>query len=381
MERRLHAVIVIGALVLPGAVSAADPGAPAIPTLTEVLDASGLKVSGYIDASFTYLTGEGAFTNGVANRVFDTQPNSFNLQQAAITIAKQPTEGFGGLVNVIAGDDAQIIHAYDEQVGAGTNRYDLTQAYLQYATGALTVVAGKYVTSAGQETIDPTTDSNFSRSILFGYAIPFTHTGVRATYAINDMISVIGGVNNGWDDLKDTNDAKSAQIGLALTPTKSVTILAVDYAGTERVGGLVGNGPQGNRNIFDVVISWAATDKLAFVVNYDNGYQEDARTVTPNASSKAKWSGVAGYINYQIDDMWRVSIRGEYFDDQDGYRTGIEQEWKEGTITVGFQPSGNLDIRAEVRGDESNKSSFIQTNNGKTGKDQSSYELEAIYKF
>jgi len=40
-------------------------------------------------------------------------------------------------------------------------------------------MAGKFVTLAGSEVIWSPSNSNFSRSILFG-AIPFTHTGVRA---------------------------------------------------------------------------------------------------------------------------------------------------------------------------------------------------------
>ena len=48
----------------------------------------------------------------------------------------------------------------------------MTQAYVQYATGSWTFIGGKFVTLAGAETINPTTDTNFSRSILFGYAFP-----------------------------------------------------------------------------------------------------------------------------------------------------------------------------------------------------------------
>ena len=79
--------------------------------------------------------------------------------------------------------------------------------------------------------------------------------------------------------------------------------------------------------------------------------------------------------------MWRISVRGEYFDDKDGYRTGIEQKWKEGTVTLGFMPAKSAEIRLEVRGDDSSKASFVQTDNGEIGKTQYSYDVEAIYKF
>jgi len=51
---------------------------------------------------------------------------------------------------------------------------------VQYAHGPLTIIGGKFVTLAGAEVINSTLDTNYSRSILFGYAIPFSHTGARS---------------------------------------------------------------------------------------------------------------------------------------------------------------------------------------------------------
>jgi hypothetical protein len=40
-------------------------------------------------------------------------------------------------------------------------------------------MAGNFVELAGSESLFPTNNTNFSRSILFGYAEPFTVTGLR----------------------------------------------------------------------------------------------------------------------------------------------------------------------------------------------------------
>ena len=377
-KKKLLATAVAGAFALPGIALAADPPKPAVPTLDQILDASGISLNGYIDTAYSHLSGTGLFTSGTPNRVFDTEPNSFNLHQAAITVAKQPKEGFGGLVNLTAGSDAQVIHSIDDASG----NFDVTQAYAQYAKGPLTIIAGKYVTNAGAEVINSTNDVNYSRSILFGYAIPFTHTGLRATYAVSDMLSVIGGVNNGWDDVKDTNKQKTLELGLTLAPTKSISISAVDYHGTEQVSGSSTSfsSVQGNRNILDLVGTWTATDKVSVTLNYDYGSQDNATTVTPNGQDKANWSGLAGYVNYQFTEMWRITFRGEYFDDKDGYRTGIIQKWKEGTVTLAYLPAKSMEIRGEFRGDKSDQSSFLKSG-GSTSKNQWSYGLEAIYKF
>ena len=133
------------------------------------------------------------------------------------------------------------------------------------------------------------------------------------------------------------------------------------------------------RNLYDLVATINATDKLAFVLNYDYGTQENA-TLPSGLTGKAKWDGLAAYANYQFNDQWRISLRGEYFNDTDGFRTGIAQKWKEGTFTVAYMPTKHVELRAEVRKDKSDKPAFLTT--GGTGKDsQTSGGLEAIYKF
>src|SRR6267378_5857813 len=121
------------------------------PTLSQVLDASGINVSGYLDAGYSYANRNVEAPTGFSNRVFDSQNNSFALHQFGLTVAKQPTRGFGGVVNITVGSDAQFIHSFPEGVAANT--FDLTQAYGQYAMGSLTLMAGKFVTLAGTEVI------------------------------------------------------------------------------------------------------------------------------------------------------------------------------------------------------------------------------------
>ncbi len=387
----------------PEVAPAATAAAPAEPPIFSIW---GFDLTGYIDAGYTGLSGRGAFnttpngpavTIGGPDRVFDYRRNAFDLHQVAFTLANQPKEGFGGLLNLTLGRDADVIAAYKTgpsrgdgcnlatgQASTGKCRktgYDITQAFAQYATGPATIILGKYVTLAGAEVINSTANSNFSRSILFGYAIPFTHTGVRASYGLSDTLTLTGGVNNGWDDVKDTNSAKAFELGASYTPVKELSLGGMFHSGKERVGGLVNTGPEGTRNLFDAVATFNATDKLTFILNYDYATQGNAATVTATGVSRAKWSGVAGYANYQISDDWKVSLRGEYFDDSDGYRTGLTQKWKEATLTVGYTAIKNLELRGEIRGDRSNVLAFTKSDSVNASKSQRSVGVEAIYKF
>ncbi|HZW85893.1 MAG TPA: outer membrane beta-barrel protein [Gallionella sp.] len=396
MKSKLLNTLMLAALALPGVAMAEDappaaaPAAakPVVPTLSDILDASGLSVTGYIDVGYTSLNTTGLFASGVPSRVFDAPDpsagkklNSFNLNQASITVSKQPKEGFGGVINLTAGQDSNVIASF----GAGnlggnpfdnSHNFDVTQAYGSYVGGPLTVIAGKFVTLAGAEVIASPSDVNYSRSILFGYAIPFTHTGARVTYAVADTVNLIAGINNGWDQVSDTNKDKTIELGFTATPIKIVSLAGVYYSGKELTGFAkpLNQASNGNRQLVDLVATITATDKLSFVFNYDDGSQDN---VTP---AKAKWNGLASYANYQLTDLWRLSFRNEYFDDKDGFRTGIVQKWKENTLALAYLPTKNVELRGEIRRDTSNTSAFLNSD-GTSKSSQSSFGLEALYKF
>ena len=397
MHKTILLILFAVTVAAPGLAAAQQPSAP-----TEAKD-EGLKlgifdVSGYLDASYNNLSRGALFTSGTQSRVFDIERSGFALRQAAVTFAHQPKEGLGGLINLIAGKDADLIASYktDPSNGRGCNvvtglnadatrcsrdRFDVTQAFLQYASGPFSVTAGKYVTYAGAEVIQSTANTNFSRSILFGYAIPFAHTGARVYYDITDTFQLMGGVNQGWDVITDTNSSKAYEIGFNYSPTKAINIHPMFHSGKERVGGLVNNGAEGNRNLFDLVVTVNATDKLTFIVNYDHGTQANTANFVPSGASKAIWSGWAGYLNYQFNEKWKLSLRAEDFNDRDGYRTGVAQKWKEATLTVNWLPVKQIELRAEVRRDRSNVASFLDRD-GVTGRNNNnSYGLQALYKF
>lgn len=398
MRKVLLALSALLALTVSSSAAAQDKPAPPAEAKDEGLTLGIFDVTGYIDASYNHLSRRALFTSGTPSRVFDIEQSGFALRQGAATLAYQPKEGLGGLVNLTLGKDADVVAAYKTKPsnGKGCNvvtglnadgskcdrdRFDVTQAFLQYASGPLTVAAGKYVTYAGAEVIQSTANPNFSRSILFGYAIPFTHTGVRAYYDITDMFQLMGGVNQGWDDVKDTNSSKGYELGFNYMPIKALSVHPMIHGGRERVGGLVNTGPEGNRNLFDLVVTYNATDKLTLIVNYDHGTQANTAGAVPTGAGKATWSGWAGYVNYQFNDQWKLSFRAEDFNDRDGYRTGVAQKWQEGTLTLAWLPTKPIELRAEVRRDHANVASFVDRD-GVTGRNNnSSYGLQFLYKF
>jgi hypothetical protein len=358
-----------------------EPAAPAPPP--PIFSIWGFDLTGHVDVGYSYLSGSGKFVSGVNDRVFDFKHNSAYFHALDLTFTNMPESGWGGLVDVTIGKDADVIAAYgtiskSKGPANGANHYvDPTQFFVYYGAAPFSIIAGKYVTNAGAEVIKSDGDVNYSRSILFGYAIPFTHTGVRATYKVNDALTVLGGVNEGWDAFESPSHNATVELGGTFAPTKTVSFVASYYGGKELVTNYPKSSAKGTRNLFDIVGTFNATDQLTFIVNYDYGDQEQAAA----NGGKAKWQGIAGYANYQINDQWRLSLRGEYFDDKDGYRTGVVQKWKEATLTLAYLPAKEWEIRGEVRVDKPDQSGFLKSDGVTPTSNQHSVGVEVLYKF
>jgi len=369
---RNQAAVAVAALMAAasGAAMAEDaPAKPAMSKFDEMLDSAGLTVSGYVAASYYA-------SNGYPFNIhqFDVEHNSFQLDQAGFQVAYQPKEGFGALVDVIAGEDARLLHLAED---GNDNSVDIRQAFIQYATGSLTVMAGKYVTLAGAEVINPTLNTNFSRSLLFFDSEPLTHTGVRAAYAVGEF-TVYAGINNGWNLTSTSYGSKTGEFGVSYAPASKIFALAAyGYFGKAEAF-------DAEKTLVDFVGTYNVTSQLSLVLNFDYDKQENAFT----DGSDASWHAAALYVNYAINDQWRVSIRGEYLDDQDGFVTGAPQTLKEGTVTFGYSPFKNFELRGEFRYDKSGSDTpiFYKTREAvgagvPDSSNLSEFALQAVYKF
>ncbi|MGH8297937.1 MAG: outer membrane beta-barrel protein [Steroidobacteraceae bacterium] len=366
--QRIHiAALVAAAGAAPAGALAADSPAT---TVSQILADSGITESGYVAASYYDSSGQNTYHQ------FDTSHDTFQLDQAGLQLAYQPKSGFGAVVDVIAGADAKIVNAAESAAASSSDAFDILQGYAQYVTGPLTIQGGKFTTLAGAEDVAPTSNTNFSRSLLY-FAEPMTHTGVRATYAVTGTLSLIVGVNNGWNYTKVDYGSKTGELGVAFNPDKYFSLTAQMYAGKDPAYAA-------QRTFFDTVATFNATSALSFVVSYDWGKQETT-AATPAALTGGDWDGVAGYINYQLSSRWRMSLRGEYLDDKDGTTlvTGTCQALKEGTVTLGYDPVASFELRIEGRYDTSNVPTFIEAETPviRYGSGQSEVALQGVYKF
>jgi len=389
------------------AAPAASPAPSPSPSPTpppHLLQVSGFADAGYTSASIASGVGPNGGGNnitagplGAAPYVFDTQNQSIQFHNFNLQVAYGGP--IGGKVEASFGDDASAINSYPKATFAPGTDIDLTQAYLALTSGEFTLDLGKYETLAGAEVIESPSDYNFSRSILFGYAVPFTHTGARLTFAYNGNLSLIAGLNKGWDTSATVTNNGAAfadsntltvEGGAAWNPSKAFGITVQGYTGQVEEGAsfatpglFVVTPARPQRSLVDTVITWHESSAWTFVLNGDSGQQTNSNYLDNFGNivgyGTDTWSGVAGYANYAINSVWSATLRAEYLGDYGGLRTGISQRWGEATLTLQYQPVSNVIVRAEVRGDKSNQLFF----NGPTSPyyGNSQFGLETIVKW
>jgi hypothetical protein len=313
-------------------------------------------------------------------RVFDFDDNTFKVDEfelvAQHAVARPRESGFR--VDLTLGGSEPRIAAsaglFRDATGQAGD-IDVHQAFASYVAplgSGLRIDAGKFITGHGYEVIDGYDgwNDNATRSLLFGYAIPFTHVGVRASYAVSPRIAATVMVVNGWDVARDNNRGKSVGAQLALTPLSSLSVIVSGMVGPERPGN---DGDP--RSLLDLVAILKPNSRLTLGANADWGGESDG--VGPGQDSR--WSGIAGYARFAITDVFALSLRGESFDDSDGVRTGVAQTVSEFTATPELRVTPHFLVRGDVRVDRSNRGVFEKS--AGFAKTQPTVMIEAIHAF
>jgi hypothetical protein len=297
-----------------------------------------IDVTGFVDVYYGYNF------NGVdpAFRTFDVQHNAFSLSLAEVAFAKAvtPESRVGFRVDLDFGKTADLVAAYEPESDGKEIYKHIQQAYASLLTGKVTWDVGKFVTPIGAEVIESQDNWNYTRSILFGYAIPFYHVGVRAAVPVGDKLTLTGFLLNGWNNGSELNGAKTFALNATLKPSSSFTWY-LNYMGGEEV-------EDGDvRHLFDTTASLALNDRLSLMGNFDYGKEGDV-----------EWWGVAAYARLQAGPSWAIVGRYEYVDDSQGGFMTLGTKGQSITVTSDHLIAGALKARLEYRTDFADEDAF-----------------------
>jgi hypothetical protein len=309
-----------------------------------------IDFSGLVDGYYTYNgnhpppTPAGNFSSiaSAGNQLynFNVNANQFSLNMAKISLA-HGADPVGFQVDLGFGKAFDIIHAFEPGTAPAFMR-NVEQAFVTYKPSkdkAFQFDFGKFVTSAGAEVIESHSNWNYSRSLLFSWAIPYYHFGLRMTGTRGHFT---GGFQlvNGWNNVDDNNTGKTIGLVGNLTSSK-VSWMNNYYAGPEKAGI-----NDGFRHLYDTTVLFTPTSKLNAYVNFDYGRENNLGKADPY-----EWYGIAGAAKVQATDKSAFAVRGEWFNDRDGFNTGAAQSLKEVTLTYEYKWMQGLLARLEYRGD------------------------------
>lgn len=335
----------------------------------------GIVLSGYVDASYSYnLNGGGtdAGVNGspgpIRTHQFDVDSNDFNVNQIKLALEKalpdENTWAAGFRIDLMFGEDVKYLA--DNDWGMGDGELAVEQAYIQFRVpigNGLDFKFGKFVTLLGYEVVETPANINVSRSYWYTYGIPLFHTGILASYKFSDMVDVKLGLVNGWnnsdsnyldgdidgengdDGPADFAKAITAQIALHAPGGNADLVNSFIYSfegesaiGQTRTlerwdGDWDGDNIAENSGVFvwDINGQWrplAFRDKLLLAFNagigkaFDNhqgDYWDFPGTSDIGVDENTDtWWGFTLYAKYQFTDVLSLTVRGEYFHDDDG---------------------------------------------------------------
>ena len=320
---------------------------------------------GFVDTYYGYNFNRPASRkDGLRN--FDVNHNQFSLSLLELSVLRQP-DPLGFRVDLNFGDIAKMVHAA-EPGGSDVFQY-LQQAYLSYKAPlgkGLSIDFGKFVTQHGAEVIKVKDNYNYSRSLLFSWAIPYYHMGGRARYTFSDKFEAAAYVVNGWNNVVDNNAAKTYGFQAVLNPTKKLNIVQNYMAGPEQ-----NNDTNEWRHLWDTTVTYTFSPSFSMMANYDYGMDRQL-------GSRVRWQGIAGYARVQVTPWFAVSPRLEWYGDPQGFTTSLAQNVKEATFTTEFKVKDSLLLRAEYRQDWSNRP-FFERHDNSLSKNQQTATIGIVY--
>ncbi len=338
-------------------------------------------------------------------RAYDTS-NGFALSWVGADVS-YPAEPVGGALSLRFGPTADrlarscLAGPCDSDLGLAP----VKQAFASWKPGgadsAVRLDFGKFDTIYGAEVAESQDNINYTRGLLYWFAQPAFHTGLRLNADIGEAFTLKALVVNGYNNTVDNNLGKtfglqgtvnlkrgdealgSIALGYLVGPERDDTKLVTCAPGqvfddtsptgcvsrpataedsSSGVVDRVSSDTQGLRHLIDLVVLLTPVEKLTLVLNGDFGIERVRDTSDESLFVGKSFYGVMAGARYGIGDKFGIAGRGEYLSDHDdlllGFEPGNEVKVVSGTLTLDFLPADYLLVRLDNRLDWSNREIF-----------------------
>ena len=297
----------------------------------------------------SFANGNG-FAIGMANAILSYEGKKVGAVADLVFGPRGVDAVFGSLQWDIDGDGTADL---------GNSSQIVNQLYVYWnVSDKVTLTFGNFNTFLGYEVISPTGNFNYSTSYMFSYG-PFSHTGLKLDYAINDDWSLMGAIMN-EPDFTNFNPDNTYSFGAQL-----------GYKGTYL------NFLYGYQFQVDLTTGFDITDSFFFGLN---------ASYFKNNDTDGSFYGVAIYPQLDMTDNFTLGFRAEYFGEGD-YGVGAIGEYDDDGNANAFEFTlsgnyaiGDLMIIPEFRVDTTSEDTFLDNDLEPTGS-LTSFLIAAVYKF
>ncbi len=354
----------------------------------EEIESSAVTISGSVDAYFrsNLSAPNRADAYTAPGSSFANLPG-FSLGMANLIFAKEG-EKSGFVADLVFGPrGADAVFASNPALNI------VNQLYVYWnVSDKVTLSFGNFNTYLGYEVISPAANFNYSTSYMFSYG-PFSHTGLKADFALSDDVSAMVGVFNPTD-LTDFNPTSTYTLGAQLGMKGFyLNFLYGDQDGKldETFNG-AGDTSGGATFQVDLTGGIDLSDKLYLGVNatYNStgvGEGFDGTTITDLTGDDYGFLGAALYLQVAASDVFSLGTRLEYFSEFAGGAGAIGAYDANGDASIiditfsGQYKVGDLTIIPEFRLDSGSEDATFFDNDLGPSKSLSSFVLAAVYSF
>jgi len=323
--------------VLPLAASAQSSAAPDSAAAT-----APLSYYGYVDAYFGY---DFDHANGNNRQYFlysHGRQNEFTINQGVVGLRYDDGRVRGAL-GLHAGTYVSANYAAEDPVLRHV--YEAYAGFRPFQKAWLDV--GIFGSHIGFESAISKDNWTLTRSLMAENS-PYYEAGARFTYEVSPKLTLTGLVLNGWQNIRETNQAKALGTQIQWKPTGKILINSSTFYGNEQ--------PQDSiirrRYFHDFYITYAASSRTSLALVFDVGKQQSA-----GQRGYDTWHSGAVFVKQQLAEKLSATVRGEYYYAERGVvvssimPAALAADFRVagGSLNLDYAPTSRVLVRVEGR--------------------------------
>ncbi|RZK30081.1 MAG: porin, partial [Hymenobacter sp.] len=268
--------------------------------------------------------------------------NEFTINQGLVGV-RYDDGRVRGAVGLHAGSYVSANYAAEDQVFK--HIYEAYAGFRPFAKAWLDV--GVFGSHIGFESALSKDNWTLTRSLMAENS-PYYESGARFTYEADPKLTLTALVLNGWQNIRETNQAKALGTQLQWKPTAKILINSSTFYGNEQPTDSVVR----RRYFHNFYITYAATERLSLAVVFDVGKQQSAQR-----RGYDTWHAGSAFVKYKLSDLFSATLRGEYYNADRGVLINsispapTEARFLAGgtSLNLDYLPAPNVAFRVEGR--------------------------------